>query len=123
MTGDGLSPSKPLGKISDLVKDTTNNVKNTGGMVMHNIKDACDMVGECVRENGAKVVKKVESIADIITKAKCVIPKNADNILRAALLQQCISPGLGKRFKELLIYDNNGFYRGLIFFFKTSITF
>jgi len=74
-----------------------------------NIKDACDQLGECVKESGASVVNKtvskakesikkipVTNIADIISKAKCVIPKNADNILRAALLQQCISPGYSK---------------------------
>lgn len=112
LTGDGQS--NPLSKISGLVKDTSKNVKNTGAMMVSNVKDACDMFGECVRENGARAVNKtvtitkeslnkipVQSITDIITKAKCVIPKNADNILRAALLQQCISPGLGKRIEEL----------------------
>jgi len=59
-------------------------------------------------QNGATVVNKtitttketlkkipLKSIEEIIKKAKCVIPKNADNILRASLLQQCISPSLG----------------------------
>lgn len=72
-------------------------------------KDSCEKFGECVRENGNKAVNKtitltkeslkkipVKNIADIINNAKCVIPKNADNIARAALLQQCISPSLGK---------------------------
>uniref|UniRef100_A0A2S2R408 Pancreatic lipase-related protein 1 n=1 Tax=Sipha flava TaxID=143950 RepID=A0A2S2R408_9HEMI len=94
--------------------------------VAGDVQDRCRAIGECVKQNGAKVVDKtvtiskaslhhgatvlnssikfskeslnkipVHSISDIITKAKCVIPKNADNILRAALLQQCISPSLG----------------------------
>lgn len=51
-----------------------------------------------------ETLKKIpfKSIEEIIKKAKCVIPKNADNILRAALLQQCISPSLGKQINQIL---------------------
>lgn len=85
---------KITGSITDTVED---------------VKDLCENLGECVRENGKKVVNKtitvtkeslkkipIKNIADVIKNAKCVIPKDADNIARAALLQQCISPSLGK---------------------------
>lgn len=95
--------------------------------IAEEVQDRCEAFGECVKQNGIKVVNKtvtisketlhnggvalnntitytkeslkkvlIQSISDIITNAKCVIPKNADNILRAALLQQCLSPSLGK---------------------------
>lgn len=115
LTGNGQSLSTSFSKVAG------------------NVQDRCKAFGECVRQNGVKVIDKtvtiskeslhngatalnstikytkesfnkipVHSISDIITKAKCVIPKNADNILRAALLQQCISPSLGKLTMKIL---------------------
>lgn len=109
MVGNVQSLNSPFSKIAD------------------EVQDRCKALGECVKQNGAKVVNKtvtvgketlhngsvvlnntithtkealkkvpIQSISDIITNAKCVIPKNANNIVRAALLQQCISPSLGK---------------------------
>lgn len=115
LTGDGqLLKENPLHKITGIVKTSTKDIKNVGVSVVENIKDACEMIGECVKETGIKVVnktvnatkesiEKIKSIEDIISNAKCVIPKNANNILRAALLQQCISPSLGKRVKHNII--------------------
>lgn len=36
------------------------------------------------------------SITNILSSSKCLIPSNANNIVRAALIQQCVSPSLGK---------------------------
>lgn len=109
LAGVGQFPGSPLQKIAGTIKNTTSDVRTTGTSAVQNFKDTCDTIGKCVRENGEKVTNKtvtitketlnkvpVFSIADVIKKSKCVIPKNADNILRAALLQQCISPSLGK---------------------------
>ncbi|VVC38884.1 Hypothetical protein CINCED_3A008727 [Cinara cedri] len=106
----------PFSVITEVVKGVTTNGK-----------DACEIIGRCLKQTGARVVNKsvtitketlktgantinttitttkdsikkvseVTSIPDILNKFKCVIPKNADNILRATLLQQCISPSLG----------------------------
>lgn len=98
-----------MDKITEAVKSTTTDVKNAGTSLQENIKDTCDRIGNCVKQSGINAVNKtvtktketinkipVKSIADIISKSKCVIPKDADNILRAALLQQCVSPSYGK---------------------------
>lgn len=91
-----------------IVNSTTENQNDPGSFLL-DVKDACKNGIACVRNTGEKFVNRtivvtkdtikkipVYSIGDIISKAKCVIPKNADNILRASLLQQCISPSLGK---------------------------
>lgn len=109
MTGNGQLFGDSLKKISGTIANASSDARAGSVSVVHDIKDACDKAGECVRQNGANVVNKtvsvgkealnklpIRSIADIIQSAKCVIPKNADNILRAALLQQCVSPSLGK---------------------------
>lgn len=38
-----------------------------------------------------------QSVQDLITGAECIVPNNADSITRAALLQQCVSPGNGSK--------------------------
>lgn len=117
LTGDGqLLKENPLNKVTGMVKAVTKEIKDASTSVIENVKDACEMVGECVKKNGVMVVnktvtatkesiQKIQSIADIISKAKCVIPKDANNILRAALLQQCLSPSLGKRVKHILYHN------------------
>lgn len=108
-------PGRPLTKIFGVVQNASEDFKDTTTLAVENVKSACEMIGDCVRRNGAKVVnntvavvdktvvttkdslrQSVKSITDIISKTKCAIPKNADNLLRAALLQQCISPSLGE---------------------------
>lgn len=132
LTGKGQSPD-PLKKLTGVVKNVVTEVKDSTTSVLHNVKDVCEKVGDCVRQSGTKVVNKtvsitkeslqngatvvnktitttketlkkipLKSIEEIIKKAQCVIPKNADNILRASLLQQCISPSLGKTNKYIL---------------------
>lgn len=127
MTGNGQIPDSPVHKITGIVKNAVTDVKDASVSVVHNVKDVCEKIGNCVRQSGTKVVDKtvtvtkeslqngamvvnktvtttketlkkipLNSIADIIKKANCVIPKNVDNIVRASLLQQCISPSLGK---------------------------
>lgn len=127
-TGHGQPTNGPssFGKIVGVVRNVSTDFKNTTTVTVENVKSACELIGDCVRQSGANVVNRtvtvtseslkngatavdkavtttrdsvkfsVRSISDIISKSKCVIPKNADNILRAALLQQCVSPSLGK---------------------------
>lgn len=108
--GNGQFSNNPLSKLKEVITHVDKSEdKNASTSFTLNIKDACEKAGECLRKNGEKFVNKtvtvtketikkvpVKSIADTISKAKCVIPKNADNILRAALLQQCISPSHGE---------------------------
>jgi len=104
--GDGQF--NPLTKISGAIKNTTSDVNTASMSLYQTIEDSCDQIGECMKRTGTSAVNKtvskakesiskipVKNIADIISKSKCVIPKDADNILRAALLQQCISPSYG----------------------------
>jgi len=131
LTGNGQSPDNTANKITGVVENAVTSVKNSTTLIVHNVKDVCEKIGNCVKQSGIKVVNKtvtitkeslqngatvvnktitttketlkripLKSIEEIIKKAKCVIPKNADNILRAALLQQCISPSLGKQIKQ-----------------------
>jgi len=126
LTDNGQLPSAPVNKITGIVKNAVTDIKDTSISIGHNVKDVCEKIGNCVKQSGTKVVNKTvtitkeslqngatavnktitatketlkipfKSIEEIIKKAKCVIPKNADNVLRASLLQQCISPSLGK---------------------------
>lgn len=109
MAGDGQFLDSPLKKITVVGKNAATDFQTGGTSAIKSLKDSCDAIGKCVRENGERVTNKtvaitketlnkvpVFSIADVIQKSKCVIPKNADNILRASLLQQCVSPSLGK---------------------------
>lgn len=97
--------------VKDVCEKIGNCVKQSGAKV---INKTVTITKESL-QNGAIVVNKtitttketlkripLKSIEEIIKKAKCVIPKNADNILRAALLQQCISPSLGKQINQML---------------------
>lgn len=118
LTGDGQMLPNPFSAVTRVVKNATADVK-----------DGCEMIGDCSRQTGSKMVNRtvtitkgtlqtgtnvinttitttkdslnkfpgVTSIPDTLNKFKCVIPKNADNILRATLLQQCISPSLGNK--------------------------
>ncbi|XP_029343728.1 inactive pancreatic lipase-related protein 1 [Acyrthosiphon pisum] len=123
---NGQLPDNTVTKITGVVKNAVTGVQDSTTLIVHNVKDICEKIGDCVKQSGTKVVNKtvtitkeslqngatvvnktitttketlkkipLKSIEEIIKKAKCVIPKNADNILRAALLQQCISPSLG----------------------------
>lgn len=109
LAGDGQFLDNPLKKITGVGKNVATDFQTGGSSAIKNLKDSCDTIGKCVKENGERATNKtvtiaketlnkvpVFSIVDVIQKSKCVIPKNADNILRASLLQQCISPSLGK---------------------------
>ncbi|XP_060861551.1 inactive pancreatic lipase-related protein 1-like isoform X2 [Metopolophium dirhodum] len=134
---NGQSQDNTVNKITGVIKNSVTGVQSSTTLIVHNVKDICEKIRDCVKQkgnnvvnktvtiakeslqNGATVVNKIitttketfkrisfKSIEEIIKKSKCVIPKNADNILRAALLQQCISPSLGfgnetRCFKEL----------------------
>jgi len=129
LTGNGQLPdpiNKITGVVKNAVsdvKDSTTSILHNVKDVCEKIGDCARQSGTKVvnktvsitkesLQNGATVVNKTitttketlkkipfKSIEEIIKKAKCVIPKNADNVLRAALLQQCISPSLGKTNK------------------------
>lgn len=133
MTGNGQLQDNTVNKITGAVKNAVTNIQSSTTLIVHNVKDVCEKIGDCVRQSGTQVVNKtvtitkeslqngatvvnktitttketlkripLKSIEEIIKKSKCVIPKNADNILRAVLLQQCISPSLGKQIKQML---------------------
>jgi hypothetical protein len=132
LTGNGQSPdpiNKIAGVVKNAVsdvKDSTTSILHNVKDVCEKIGDCARQSGTKVvnktvsitkesLQNGATVVNKtitttketlkkipLKSIEEIIKKAKCLIPKNADNVLRAALLQQCISPSLGKTNKCIL---------------------
>lgn len=101
--GDGQF--NPVAKVGGGIKNAATHIKDTGMTVV----DTCSKIGECAKQNGGKVVNTtvtkaketinkipIHSITDIISKSKCIIPKDANNIVRAALLQQCISPNFSK---------------------------
>lgn len=117
LTGDGQM-SNPLSTVTGMVKRVTTNVKNdcemigscvkqTGANVMNKtvsvtketLQTGASAINTTIMttKDSLKKVPKITSIPDILNKFKCVIPKNADNILRASLLQQCISPSLGNK--------------------------
>ncbi|XP_050443861.1 pancreatic triacylglycerol lipase-like [Adelges cooleyi] len=78
-------------------------VKDTNKAAIDRVKETCNMTGGCIKGQVSRLVDTAAgiidysktSISDIISKSKCVIPKDADNIVRAALLQQCVSPSFG----------------------------
>lgn len=113
LTGDGeIFEDISLDKITDKI---TVDLKNASGLELDKIRsDALKVAGELVKENKdivvnktatatKQLIQKIQSIEDTINDAKCIIPKDADDILRAKLLQQCLSPNLGKRVKHNII--------------------
>lgn len=91
-------------KIGNCVKQSGTKVVNkTVTITKESLQNGAIVVNKTITTT-KETLKKIsfKSIEEIIKKAKCVIPKNADNILRAALLQQCISPSLGKQINQML---------------------
>lgn len=108
----------PFNFVTGIVKDVTTDVKNrcdimnscakqTGDKVVNKavtitkgtLQTGANTINNTITttKDTLKKVPGVTSIPDILKKFKCVIPKDADNILRASLLQQCISPSLGNK--------------------------
>lgn len=111
----------PLNIVTGMVKEVSKDVKNICDITNSCVKRTGDkVVNKAVTitkgtlqvgastinttitttKDTLKKVPGVTSIPDILKSFKCVIPKDADNILRASLLQQCISPSLGNKFKQ-----------------------
>lgn len=110
-SSENINSSTEKSKSNELL----GNLKNTGTKVAGITKNITETTVNKTKEHGEKIANVTSelidwsksSIEDVITKAKCIIPKDANSITRAALLQQCLSPSFGKFTNFYWLSRNN----------------
>ncbi|XP_050540541.1 LOW QUALITY PROTEIN: uncharacterized protein LOC126905138 [Daktulosphaira vitifoliae] len=112
---DDTKSNSLLKNIINTGSQTINGVQNITGTAINKTMEDCLTSAGCTKASLNKIPNiasglidwSKSSIEDVITKAKCIIPKDANSITRAALLQQCLSPSFGNG-NETRCFDGLG---------------